>query len=115
MAHLVKIAEPDEIPPGKGKTLELEGREVTVYNQEGRLVATSTWPRHAHGVGVETTCEMPGHTFDVGVEDSPARLRTDELHYQVVAREDGIFVVVEEGHIHPGDEPRLRRVPRRRK
>lgn len=112
MPHLVKIAEVDELPPGKGKTVQIEGREVTVYNREGRYVATSTWHRHLTGPP-ETACEMPGHRFDVDVGDSPARLRTDELRYQVTVEDDGVFVLIEEGHVHPGEEPR-RPVKRRR-
>lgn len=115
MAHLVKIAEPDELPPGKGKTVRIEGREITVYNQEGRYVATSTWPHKLPApAAVETTCEMPGHRFDAGVSASPARLRADELRYQVIAEADGVYVLVEEGHVHPGEEPRVPAVPRRR-
>jgi hypothetical protein len=95
--YLVKIAEPDELPPGKGKTLLLEGREVTVFNQEGRMVATATSTRIlTHPPVAETTCEMPGHHFDVHLESSPARLRTDELHCQVVVEEDGVYVLLGE-------------------
>jgi hypothetical protein len=109
MPHLVKIAELDELPPGKGKTLRVAGREVTVVNQEGRYVATGTHTRvHTHPP-VESTCEMPGHHIDVHQESSPARLRTDDLHYQVVLDVDGVYVLVEEGHVHPGEEPRLPR------
>lgn len=111
MAHLVKVAEPDELPPGKGKTLQIHGREVTIYNEEGRYVATSTWTRRLDA-GLDTECEMPGHHFEVGVEDSPARLRAGELTCQVVERDDGVFVLIEDGRVRPGDEPR--RAPRSR-
>lgn len=112
MANVIKVADVDELPPGKGKTIQVEGREVTVYNLEGRYVATGTWSRRVIGPA-DTTCDMPGHRFDVDVEDSPARLRTDELHYQVLVEGPSIFVVIEEGHVHPGDEPRIEREPAR--
>jgi nitrite reductase/ring-hydroxylating ferredoxin subunit len=108
MPHLLKIADPDELPPGKGKTIHVEGRDVTVYNREGRYVATGTWPRHLHGVA-ESTCEMPGHRFEVGIGDSPDRLSADELRYQVHVEGDGVYILVEEGHVHPGEEPRAKR------
>jgi hypothetical protein len=114
MPHLIRVADPDEIPPGKGKTVLLEGREVTVCNLEGRYVATSTWARHPGPPSVETTCEMPGHRFEAHVESSPARLRSDELRYEVRVDRTGVYVLVEEGHTHPGEEPRTRRRPRRR-
>lgn len=113
MAHLIKLAELDELPPGRGKTLWIGGREITVTNHEGRYVATAP---HAAGPFApevaETACEMPGRKFDAEISASPARYRADELTYQVVVRRDGIFVLVEEGHAHPGTEPR--RPPRRR-
>ena len=72
----VRVAQLSELPPGKGKVVEIEGRQITVYNLEGRLVATSTRPPHPHEP--ETTdCTQHGLVFDAFVEDSPARLRTD--------------------------------------
>lgn len=113
MAHLVKVGELDELPPGKGKILLVEGREVTVYNQEGRIVATATVPRHLGGM-LETTCAAPGRHFDIGIGDSPDRLRADELRYQVHVDSGNIFILVEEGLAHRGEEPRARKRPRRR-
>jgi nitrite reductase/ring-hydroxylating ferredoxin subunit len=111
MAFLVRVADVEELPPGKGKTLAIDGREITVYNQEGRYVATGTHRTRVAGT-VTSTCEMPGMHFDLGIGDSPDRLRIGELHYEVQVQEGGIFVLVEEGVIHPGEEPR-RRTPRR--
>ena len=108
MSHFVKVAEIDEILPGKGKTIHLHGREVTVVNREGRFVAWGTWTRHAGGPA-ETACDMPGHRFDIGIGDSPDRLQADELHYQVRVDGRGVFVLVEEGHTYPGGEPRADR------
>ena len=72
----VRVAQLSELPPGKGKVVEVEGRQITVYNLEGRLVATSTRAPHPHEM--ETTdCTLPGLHFDAFAEDSPARLRTD--------------------------------------
>jgi nitrite reductase/ring-hydroxylating ferredoxin subunit len=112
MSHLVPVGQLDEIPPGKGKTLLVEGREITVYNQEGRLFASATMVRHASGVS-ETTCTQPGHRFDLGVGYSPDRLKSDELHYEVHVREGLVFVLIEEGASKPGDMPH--RKPRGKK
>lgn len=106
MPRLIRVADVNELPPGKGKTIELEGRQITIVNQEGRYIATSTWPRHQAGVA-ETSCEMPGYKFDMTLPENPARLRTDELHVQVIAKGIDIFVVLEEGHVHPGIEPHV--------
>lgn len=106
MPHFVKVADPDELPPGKGKTLRVEGHEVTVTNLEGRYLATATWPRRLVGTG-ETSCEMPGSRFDAGPDAGRARRGEGELRYQVEVRADGVWVLVEEGHVHPGAEPHV--------
>src|SRR5687768_12103362 len=95
-----KVAGVDELPPGKGKTTTVAGREITIYNREGRFVATATPPRAAApgspGVGVlETTCDMPGHHFEVGPAMSPDRLQSDELRYQVLVEDGDVYVIVE--------------------
>jgi hypothetical protein len=89
----VKIAAVDELPPGKGKTATVAGREVTVYNREGRYVATMTASRVAAGV-LETTCEMPGRRFEVGPAISPDRLQSDDERVQVEVDDGCVYVLV---------------------
>lgn len=92
-----KVADVDELPPGKGKTTTVAGREITVYNREGRYVATATTPRTGAPAGVlETTCEMPGHHFEVGPAMSPDRLQSDEVRYPVLVDDGNVYVVVED-------------------
>ena len=88
------VAEVDELPPGRGKTTTVAGREVTVYNREGRYVATATAALPVAGV-VETTCEMPGRHFEVGPAMSPDRLQSEKLRIQVQVDAGYIYVVVE--------------------
>lgn len=90
----VKIAAVDELPPGKGKTATVAGREVTVYNREGRYVATTTAPRVAAAGVLETTCEMPGRRFEVGPAISPDRLQSDDERVQVVVDDGCVYVLV---------------------
>ena len=91
-----KIAELDEIPPGRGKTTTVAGREITVFNEEGRLTATATSvPRHGE-MALETSCNMPGHHFDTGHPAvSPDRLHNDEVKYQVQVDDGSVYVVVQ--------------------
>jgi nitrite reductase/ring-hydroxylating ferredoxin subunit len=94
-AERVKVADLDELPPGRGKTLTVFGRELTIYNNEGRIVATAVEPtRVAPAVG--TDCDMPGRSFAVGPATSPDRLRSDERRVQVEVEGGEVFVVVEE-------------------
>jgi nitrite reductase/ring-hydroxylating ferredoxin subunit len=91
-----KVAEVDELPPGKGKTATVLGREITVFNDEGRLVATASAQPKLGGLGLETTCLSPGHHFDTGHPAlSPDRLRIDEIRYQVQVDDGSVYVVVE--------------------
>lgn len=95
-ALMFKIAEVDEIPPGKGKTTTVAGREITVFNEEGRFVATATAPARLGELVMETTCQMPGRHFDAGHPAvSPDRLRADEVRYQVWVDDGSVYVVVE--------------------
>jgi hypothetical protein len=73
----IRVASLSELPPGRGKVIEIEGRQITIYNLEGRLVATATRAPHSH-VAETTDCSAPGLHFDAFAEDSPARLSTDE-------------------------------------
>ena len=91
----IAVARLDELPPGKGKTLVVAGREVTVYNIEGRFVATATAAPRT-GAAPESTCEMPGRMFIVGPATTPAAgsedLRSDELRFTVVVDADTVYV-----------------------
>jgi nitrite reductase/ring-hydroxylating ferredoxin subunit len=94
----IKIADVDELPPGKGKTTTVAGLEVTVYNREGRYVATASAPRAQGGMPggvVETTCDMPGHHFDCGPAASPDRLQSDGLRYTVLVDDGSVYVLIE--------------------
>src|SRR5688572_11466733 len=90
-----KIAELDEIPPGKGKTTTVAGREITVFNEEGRFTATATaTPRHGE-MALETSCNMGGHHFDTGHPAvSPDRLHIEEEKVQVEVDDGCVYVVV---------------------
>jgi nitrite reductase/ring-hydroxylating ferredoxin subunit len=90
----VKIGDEGELPPGKGKTTTVCGREVTVYNREGRYVATATSGRGAP-VAVETTCDVHGHHFASGPATSPDRLQSDVARYPVVVDGGAVYVIVE--------------------
>src|SRR5690242_18956499 len=72
----IRVAHVAELPPGKGKQIEVEGRYVTVYNREGRFVATATRPSHLHD-GESIDCSQHGLMFDAYAEDSPARLHSE--------------------------------------
>jgi hypothetical protein len=93
----VRAASIGELPPGKGKVVELADRQLIVYNLDGRLYARAT-RRWAHALphgDTATECTQHGLLFDVCAEDSPARLRADERSCQVRIKGDAVWLIVE--------------------
>jgi len=75
----IRVAHVDELPPGKGVTVEVGGHIVTVYNAEGRYYATV---EPAGGAGPDTTAPACTSTaclphqrrsFDATSPDAPVR------------------------------------------
>jgi hypothetical protein len=88
----VRVARVDELAPGQGKVVDVGGRDVAVYNLEGRLYAVASRFARAPLAGAcEPACPSHGRRFAAAAHDSPARLR-DESEYRVVI--EGEFVVV---------------------
>jgi nitrite reductase/ring-hydroxylating ferredoxin subunit len=95
MSSNIRVGTVQELPPGRGRQLEVAGRHITVYNCDGRFYATTSHgPRHTP-VPVDTTqCAPYGVEFDVWTEDSPARLH-DERPCLVRVDGDEIFLIVD--------------------
>jgi NAD(P)H-dependent nitrite reductase small subunit len=72
MAGFVKVAKANEIAPGKGKMVEVEGKKIALFNVEGSFYAIDDTCTHRGGPlsdGVldekEVTCPWHGGRFDV--------------------------------------------------
>lgn len=93
MSSKIRVAQVDSLPPGKGRMLEVEGRQVTVYNRDGRFYATSTRARRNTPAPIDTTyCGSRGIEFEVWMEDSPARLDGESRSRVHVDGEDIVLV-----------------------
>jgi nitrite reductase/ring-hydroxylating ferredoxin subunit len=88
----IRVANRDELPPGKGKVVEVGERRVTIYNLDGRFHATATRRARPHNPIAETDCSLHGHVFDVYAEDSPARVRAETEVYAVRLRGGTIWL-----------------------
>jgi nitrite reductase/ring-hydroxylating ferredoxin subunit len=94
--NAVRVAELSELPPGKGKIVAIGEREVHIFNVDGRFHATATRQgRVSHGPA-DTTHASHGTSFDVNVEDSPARVRADQEHITVRVEGETIWIEVPE-------------------
>jgi len=89
----IRVAALAELPPGKGRVVEVGDRQVTIYNRDGRFHATCTRrARSTHGAPGHTDCSMQGLAFDVFAEDSPAHLRADERTCRVRVVEEVVWL-----------------------
>lgn len=96
MSFAIRVADVSDLPPGKGKVVEVAGRHFTVFNRDGRFYATSTHAVRRAPVAGDTsdTCAQHGLEFDVWMEDSPARLQ-DEERARVHIEDDVVWLEVE--------------------
>lgn len=72
MAGFVKVAKADEIAPGQGKMVEVNGKKIALFNVEGAFYAIDDTCTHRGGPlsdgvvdGKEVTCPWHGAKFDV--------------------------------------------------
>lgn len=72
MGSFVKVAKTDEIPPDRGKIVEVGGKKIALFNVEGSFYAIDDTCTHRGGPlsegsldGKEVTCPWHGARFDV--------------------------------------------------
>jgi len=78
MANFVRVASVSEIPAGEGKTLEVDGKAIAVFNCDGTFYAIDNTCKHEGGplgegelAGTVVTCPWHGWTYDVTTGISP--------------------------------------------
>ena len=82
MAAFAKIAKSDDIQPGQGKMVEVDGKKIALFNIDGSFYAIDDTCTHRGGPlsegdlnGNQVTCPWHGAVFDVttgGVLRPPA-------------------------------------------
>ena len=99
MANFVKVANRNDIPAGTGRTVDINGKPVAVYNVEGNFYAISDTCLHRGGPlgegeldGKVVTCPWHGWRYDVttGVNDMNPSINVEK--YQVKVEGDDILV-----------------------
>jgi len=72
MPNLVEVAKTNELEPGEGKLVEIEGKEIALFNCEGNYYAIDNECTHAGGPlcegdleGHTVTCPWHGGEFDI--------------------------------------------------
>jgi nitrite reductase/ring-hydroxylating ferredoxin subunit len=72
MANLIEVAKTNEINPGEGKLIEVEGHEIALFNCDGTYYAIDNTCTHQGGPlcegdlkGDSVICPWHGAEFDV--------------------------------------------------
>lgn len=101
MSRFVEIARTDEIAPGKGKMVEVEGKKIALFNLEGSYWAIDDTCPHRGGplsegeVEIEVvTCPWHGSEFNIktgGVLRPPAIVGVRSYKVQV----EGSIIMIE--------------------
>ncbi|MFO0908785.1 MAG: non-heme iron oxygenase ferredoxin subunit [Isosphaeraceae bacterium] len=101
MPGFVKMATVDEIPPGKSKEVEHEGRIYALFNVNGEICAIDGVCPHqggplAEGVldGCVVTCPWHGWPFDVKSGKTPLGPRVMQPVYEVKIEGNDVYVQV---------------------
>lgn len=88
MAELVKAARTDEVPPGQCHLSILKGKEIVLFNIDGKFFALDNLCTHEEGPlcegeieGHEVTCPWHGAKFDIRTGDV-----LQDPAYEAVAR-----------------------------
>ena len=102
MPKTVKVGEVTELGAGEGKTVEVEGVSLALFNVDGTYFAIANACTHVGGplgegalIGKEVTCPLHGAQFDVtsgkvlggparsGVKSFPVSLEGDDVMVEV--------------------------------
>ncbi|MBI4564858.1 MAG: Rieske (2Fe-2S) protein [Planctomycetes bacterium] len=101
MGTFVKVASLSDLAPGTSRMVEAEGKEVALYNVDGKIFASTNICPHqggplAEGVLEGTTIVCPWHAwaFDLTSGTSPVNPRLKIETYAVKVENDGIYVNV---------------------
>lgn len=89
----IRVSTIGQLPPGKGRVVEVDGRHVTIYNRDGRFYATCTRSPRRTAPSHADTSFSSSRGFDVWAEDSPARL-DDESRCQISIDGDDVVLLV---------------------
>jgi nitrite reductase/ring-hydroxylating ferredoxin subunit len=101
MANFVRVALVSEIPAGQGKTVEVGGKAIAVFNCKGTFYAIDNTCEHEGGplgegelAGTVVTCPWHGWTYDVTTGISPDDTECAVERYEVKVEGDDVMVNV---------------------
>lgn len=100
MSHLVTIGKSDEVPDGKSKMFEVEGRKVAIFNIGGSYLAIDDTCTHRGGPlsdgnfdKFKVTCPWHGAQFELGSGKVLAGPATISLSIYEIKVNNGILKI----------------------
>ncbi|HTF56936.1 MAG TPA: Rieske 2Fe-2S domain-containing protein [Planctomycetota bacterium] len=97
----MRVASLSELTPGTTRMVEAQGKEIALYNVDGKVYATTNICPHqggplAEGIleGTSIICPWHAWAFDVSTGTSPVNPRMKIDVYPVKVENDDIFVSV---------------------
>jgi nitrite reductase (NADH) small subunit len=101
MAEFARVAATGEIPKGQGRSFELNGKKIAVFNCNGVFYAIDDTCKHRGGPlgdgdldGTVVTCPWHGWTYDVTTGESPDDPGCAVVRFEVRVDGDGVLVAV---------------------
>jgi nitrite reductase/ring-hydroxylating ferredoxin subunit len=99
MSEFVKVAATSEIAPGTARMVEVNGKEIAVYNCDGKFYATTNICPHQGGPlaegmleGTNIVCPWHAWYFDVCTGASPVNPRAKIETYPVKVEGPDVYV-----------------------
>ena len=99
MAEFKKVAAKGDITPGSGKTVQINGKDIALFNVDGTLHAIDNTCLHMGGPlgegGLEgsiVTCPWHGWKYDVRTGASPVQPETKVQVYEVKVEGEDVLV-----------------------
>ena len=101
MARLVKGAQVDELAPGQGKLVRVDGRDLALFNVNGASYAMDAVCPHEEGPlnegkvdGETIVCPWHGYDFNIQTGESSVDPELRVMVYIVKAEGSDIFIEV---------------------
>lgn len=101
MARLIKVGQINELAPGQGKLVQVDGTDVALFNVGGSFYATGAVCPHEEGPlhEGEVDGEMiicPWHSFDFNLKTGECSMDPDlrVVTYTVKTQGDDLFIEV---------------------